>query len=64
MALEMKSACEKCGRKLDAGGESYICVYECTFCSECTEEMKAVCPNCGGELVQRPRPAKTDPPLL
>lgn len=64
MALEMKSACEKCGRKLDAGGESYICIYECTFCPECTQTTKAVCPNCGGELVRRPRPGKTDPPLL
>jgi hypothetical protein len=64
MALEMKSACEKCGRKLDAGAEAFICVYECTFCANCTDAMNAVCPNCGGELVRRPRPAKTDPPLL
>ena len=64
MALEMKSACEKCGCKLDAGGEAYICIYECTFCAECSQAMKAVCPNCGGELVRRPRPGKTEPPLL
>lgn len=64
MALEMKQVCEKCGRKLEASAEAYICVYECTFCAECADSMKTVCPNCGGELVRRPRPSKTDPPLL
>ena len=55
MALEMKTSCEKCGRELEASGQAYICVYECTFCGECTGAMAAVCPNCGGELVRRPR---------
>lgn len=55
MALLMKPACEKCGRSLDPKAEAYICTYECTFCDECTEAMAAVCPNCGGELVRRPR---------
>jgi uncharacterized protein len=55
MALEMKNACEKCGRALASDGEAYICTYECTFCSKCADEMKAFCPNCGGELVRRPR---------
>jgi hypothetical protein len=55
MALEMRDTCEKCGKKLSPQGEAFICTYECTFCKECTEEMKAVCPNCGGELVRRPR---------
>ncbi len=55
MALEMKKECEKCGRVLLADGEAYICSYECTFCKACTEEMNSVCPNCGGELVRRPR---------
>jgi hypothetical protein len=55
MALQMKSACEKCGRPLEPQGEAYICTYECTFCRECAEAMKSVCPNCGGELVNRPR---------
>ena len=58
MALQMKSACEKCGRELDPQGEAYICTYECTFCPECTAAMKALCPNCGGELVRRPRKKK------
>ena len=56
MALEMKPECERCGRALDATEESYICTYECTFCPDCTDEMDAVCPNCSGELVRRPRP--------
>jgi hypothetical protein len=55
MALEMKKACEKCGRALRDDGEACICRYECTFCPECTEKMNSVCPNCGGELVRRPR---------
>jgi uncharacterized protein len=64
MALEIKQVCEKCGRQLEPDGEAYICIYECTFCTTCTDAMAAVCPNCGGELVRRPRPAKADPPLL
>jgi hypothetical protein len=58
MALLMKSECEKCGRHLAPEGEAYICAYECTFCSECSDAMKSVCPNCGGELVRRPRKGK------
>jgi hypothetical protein len=34
---------------------AFICSYECTFCPACTDEMKSVCPNCGGELLRRPR---------
>ena len=55
MALEMKAKCEKCGRPLGAQDETYICGYECTFCAACAGQMNAVCPNCGGELVCRPR---------
>jgi hypothetical protein len=55
MALEMKKACEKCGHALPADGEASICSYECTFCRECAKQMNFVCPNCGGELVDRPR---------
>ncbi|MEE8502008.1 MAG: DUF1272 domain-containing protein [Kiloniellales bacterium] len=32
-----------------------MCSYECTFCGACSESMGHVCPNCGGELVCRPR---------
>ncbi len=55
MALEMKTACEKCGTALETSGAAYICSYECTFCVSCAKQMNAVCPNCGGELVPRPR---------
>ena len=55
MALEMKAACETCAAALGHGDEAYICSFECTFCDACTEEMDNVCPNCGGELLRRPR---------
>ncbi|HEY7173761.1 MAG TPA: DUF1272 domain-containing protein [Micromonosporaceae bacterium] len=55
MALEMRAVCERCGTSLDAAGEACICSYECTFCVGCASEMDATCPNCGGELVRRPR---------
>src|SRR5438477_1857963 len=58
MPLEMKEACEKCGRRLSPADEAYICVYECTFCAACAEAITAICPNCGGELVRRPRRGK------
>ena len=63
MALLMKSKCEKCGRKLEPHGEAYICSYECTFCRECSVALQSVCPNCGGELVRRPRKRKVAPEL-
>jgi hypothetical protein len=55
MALELKSKCEKCGVPLAPSGVAYICSYECTYCGSCAEQMNAICPNCGGELVRRPR---------
>jgi hypothetical protein len=55
MALEMRQECEKCHQALRANGLAMICSYECTFCEKCAAEMKSVCPNCGGELVRRPR---------
>ena len=55
MALEMRTACERCGAGLAQDGEARICSYECTFCPECSSAMHRVCPNCGGELVPRPR---------
>ena len=51
----MKTSCEKCGKELQQDGTAYICSYECTFCEECTTEMKSTCLNCSGELVKRPR---------
>ena len=55
MALELKGSCEKCGVPFTPGGAAYICSYECTYCTNCAEQMNSVCPNCGGELVRRPR---------
>jgi hypothetical protein len=57
MALEIRNRCERCEKPLAPADEAYICTYECTFCPECTAAMVSVCPNCGGELVRRPRPA-------
>ncbi len=58
MALEMRAVCERCGAALAPDGPARICSFECTFCLPCTEAMKGVCPNCGGELVPRPRRQK------
>ena len=55
MALEMKAVCERCGASLDPGGEAEICSFECTFCVPGAEAMAHVCPNCGGEVLRRPR---------
>jgi len=55
MALEMRDHCEKCQAGLPHDSDAYICSYECTFCSACSGAMAATCPNCGGELVRRPR---------
>lgn len=55
MALIMKAKCEACGIGLAQDGEAYICSYECTFCADCTAERQDRCPNCGGELLRRPR---------
>ncbi len=53
--LTLKQSCERCERHLEANAEARICSYECTFCPECASAMSDRCPNCGGELVPRPR---------
>jgi len=59
MPLEMREKCEKCAIPLSAeSAAAHICSYECTFCSDCTGAMGGRCPNCGGELVARPRRMK------
>lgn len=55
--LEMRDTCEGCAIPLSSDGLARICSYECTFCEECAVSMHEVCPNCGGELVARPRRA-------
>ena len=58
MALDMRDVCERCGNALSPKGEAYICSFECTFCATCTHDLQAICPNCGGELLRRPRRVK------
>jgi len=54
--LEMKPNCETCDGALANDGEAHICSFECTFCDSCTTDThKHTCPNCGGELVRRPK---------
>ncbi|MES2977284.1 MAG: DUF1272 domain-containing protein [Pseudomonadota bacterium] len=60
--LELRPCCECCGTGLPGDSpDARICSFECTFCRACSEQsFAAICPNCGGELVTRPRrsPAK------
>ena len=53
----MKPTCEKCGKSLPADSdEAMICSYECTYCEQCVlEQLENVCPNCGGNLENRPK---------
>lgn len=55
--LELRPGCECCDRDLPPdSSEARICSFECTFCVECaTQRLQGLCPNCGGELVLRPR---------
>jgi hypothetical protein len=55
--LQLRPNCECCN--VDLPPESLlarICSFECTFCARCSDEvLSGKCPNCGGELVARPR---------
>ena len=55
--LELSPGCECCDRDLPPDStQARICSFECTFCADCAEsKLGGVCPNCGGELVARPR---------
>ncbi len=55
--LELRPNCECCDKDLPPEStEALICSFECTFCVTCADNILAgVCPNCGGELVRRPR---------
>lgn len=53
--LEMKPECEKCAAPTPKKGEACICSFECTFCPDCATAMNHTCPNCGGELLARPK---------
>ena len=54
--LELRPNCECCDKDLPPDSqEALICTFECTFCKACAENLlNYVCPNCGGNLVQRP----------
>ena len=57
--LEMRPDCERCGTDLPAElPGAFICSFECTFCTECADAMDERCPNCGGELLDRPTRSK------
>jgi uncharacterized protein len=55
--LELRPNCECCDKDLPADTtDALICSFECTFCVNCaTTILSGVCPNCGGELIRRPR---------
>jgi uncharacterized protein len=55
--LQLRPNCECCDRDLPPDAtDALICSFECTFCRGCAERnFGGRCPNCGGELVARPR---------
>ncbi len=54
--LQLRPTCENCNKTLPPNStEARICTFECTFCSDCVDNIfHDVCPNCGGGFVQRP----------
>lgn len=54
--LQLRPNCECCNVDLPPDSTAaLICTFECTFCSTCAATLAGKCPNCGGELVRRPR---------
>lgn len=55
--LQLRPSCECCNKELPPeSAEARICSFECTFCASCADTvLEGICPNCGGELVARPR---------
>lgn len=55
--LQLRPNCECCNKDLPPQStEARICTFECTFCADCAEGvLQGLCPNCGGELLRRPR---------
>lgn len=55
--LQLRPSCECCNKNLPPEStEARICSFECTFCASCADTvLQGQCPNCGGELVSRPR---------
>lgn len=54
--LELRPSCEHCDKSLPPDStEAMICTFECTFCSDCVNQLlHNVCPNCGGGFERRP----------
>ena len=53
--LELRPDCERCGTDLPAEAPgAFICSFECTFCADCADALDDLCPNCRGELMDRP----------
>jgi uncharacterized protein len=55
--LQLRPNCECCNVDLPPqSAAARICSFECTFCATCAADvLKGRCPNCGGELLARPR---------
>ena len=55
--LELRPGCECCDKDLPPDSiDARICSFECTFCVTCARGvLGGICPNCGGELLVRPR---------
>lgn len=55
--LQLRPSCECCDKDLPPDStQARICSFECTFCESCAGNVLAgKCPNCGGELLARPR---------
>ena len=55
--LQLRPGCECCNTDLPPDSDAArICSFECTFCAACADQrLLGICPNCGGELLRRPR---------
>ena len=55
--LQLRPNCECCDVDLPPDtADARICSFECTFCAACAQtRLAGLCPNCGGELLPRPR---------
>ena len=54
--LELRPNCEWCDKDLPPDSdEAMICTYECTYCTDCVENvLHNVCATCGGGFSPRP----------
>ena len=55
--LQLRLNCACCNRDLPPeSAEARTCSFECTFCESCAGGvLHGRCPDCGGDLVVRPR---------